>query len=325
MTETKNHAAHAPCRNENNTPGYALPRDLAETSRLNKQHFLILRYQDTPLEPHIPLGQANSILDVGTGTGIWLEELAKEVSADTQLDGIDPSSKQFPKHTAPNIHLSEAPALPTKELPAFLRKQYEIVHLRLLTCGLTEQDYPGVLDNIFDILTPGGWMQWVELIVTGKGSGNESFNKWARLTNAAPRVLGRSIDSAQKIPDVLHSSSFENVKVRRFNFHFGTSLEKDQVALEEFAENVATVTTPLLVALAESGTTDEIKTTDEVDDLVHAAYEEMRVLNMDQNRSSALDADDEENGMEMSVTLDVDVEVLKKELIVGESALVELN
>ncbi|BFZ65027.1 hypothetical protein YB2330_006190 [Saitoella coloradoensis] len=270
-----NYSTHAPRRIENNTPGYALPRDLAETSRLNKQHFLILRYQETLLEPHIPLDQASSILDIGTGTGIWLEELAKEVPSDTQLDGVDPSSKQFPKHTFPNVHLFEAPALPMRELPEFLRKQYDIVHLRLLTCGLTEQDYPGVLANVFDILTPGGWMQWVELIVTGKGTGNETFKKWARLTNAAPHVLGRSIDSAQEIPNVLHGSSFENIKVRRFNFHFGTNLENDQVALEEFAESVATVTTPLLVALAESGTTDEIKTRDEVDDLVHAAYEEM--------------------------------------------------
>ena len=60
---------------------YGLTRDKTESARLNAQHEVWKTNIGFLLHPHIAssLGKAPRIGDVGTGTGIWILELASQI------------------------------------------------------------------------------------------------------------------------------------------------------------------------------------------------------------------------------------------------------
>src|SRR5579883_1826690 len=65
---------------------YQLPKDEEEEYRLNFQHYLLFcaigTHHVAPISPPLPL-----ILDVGTGTGIWAEEMARLFPASSVVAG----------------------------------------------------------------------------------------------------------------------------------------------------------------------------------------------------------------------------------------------
>lgn len=72
MSET-NHASRAP-------DTYGLTRDAKESSRLNNQHVVWKKNFGFLLHPRIAASIPSNarVGDVGTGTGIWITDLAKE-------------------------------------------------------------------------------------------------------------------------------------------------------------------------------------------------------------------------------------------------------
>ncbi|KAJ5460839.1 Methyltransferase type 12 [Penicillium daleae] len=152
---------------------YLLGRDEAETERLNKQHrFLLAISGDELMHPSIPRDQISAVADLGTGTGIWLEDFAQKHPNPSSLDlhGFDISPAQFPtghEIVVPEktrIALSVHDAL--QPYPAEHLGRYDLVHIRLLTAGLKQGDYTVVLKNARDLLKPTGYLQWEEVDTT---------------------------------------------------------------------------------------------------------------------------------------------------------------
>ncbi|PQE14568.1 umta methyltransferase family protein [Rutstroemia sp. NJR-2017a WRK4] len=84
-----------------NEPEYLL-------ARLNLQHYLWKDGLGYLLHPSIPLNGPNTrIADLGTGTGIWVLDLARQLPETTQLYGFDISDAQYPhpKYLPPNVKL----------------------------------------------------------------------------------------------------------------------------------------------------------------------------------------------------------------------------
>ncbi|TGO59554.1 hypothetical protein BCON_0043g00120 [Botryotinia convoluta] len=144
--------------------GYLLSRDYIDCTRLNLQHHLWTQMFGYLLHPNILPNTPPEILkiaDIGTGTGVWLTDLASQLPDSTQLDGFDVDTSQAPpKEWLPaNVVIRQWDIF--TEVPDELIEQYDVVNVRLLVFVLREDPLP-VLRRLIKLLKPGWWLQWAE-------------------------------------------------------------------------------------------------------------------------------------------------------------------
>ncbi|RAL03702.1 S-adenosyl-L-methionine-dependent methyltransferase [Aspergillus ibericus CBS 121593] len=144
--------------------GYALQQSHRSVIRLNLQHFLWRQEFGYSIHPSIPTTPApRKIVDVACGTALWLIDVAHELPPTTQLDGLDIDLTQAP-HPAwlpANVHLDHWDLF--TPVPPPRQEQYDLVHVRLLVLVLSGLDPMPVIRRLFQLVTPGGYLQWDEL------------------------------------------------------------------------------------------------------------------------------------------------------------------
>jgi SAM-dependent methyltransferase len=122
---------------------------------------MILKTLGYILHPAIKVGSEARIADVGTGTGVFLRDLAERLP-NCHFDGLDISDEQFPTEKPKNVSFSvmDAKSAP----PAELREQFDVVTLRYVGPAMQgHEDWERVARNAFELLKTGGYVQWVEL------------------------------------------------------------------------------------------------------------------------------------------------------------------
>ncbi|PYH71899.1 class I SAM-dependent methyltransferase [Aspergillus vadensis CBS 113365] len=148
---------------------YMLDRSYTAASRLNFQFYLWKESLQFNLHPSIDLGPAGEtvrIADLATGTAIWLCDLMRDPAMTPytlQLDGLDVDLKNAPvlEWVAPSISLRQWNIF--DEVPDDLRGKYDVVHLRLLVLVVQESNPLPIIDKVFQLLKPGGYIQWDDL------------------------------------------------------------------------------------------------------------------------------------------------------------------
>ncbi|KAL2047855.1 hypothetical protein ABVK25_011264 [Lepraria finkii] len=142
-------------------------RAYVSTARLNLQHYLWKDQTGYLLHPDIPLSNtALKIADVGTGTGIWLIDLAKTLHPTTQLDGFDIDIADCPpkEWLPPNVQMHELDIF--GGIPQHLVGVYDVIQLRLFQVVVRDNDPVPLLKNVLKMLKPGGYLQWAEYDMT---------------------------------------------------------------------------------------------------------------------------------------------------------------
>ncbi|KAI1203573.1 S-adenosyl-L-methionine-dependent methyltransferase [Nemania serpens] len=144
-------------------PDYILTRDYIDNNRINLQHYQWVELFGYHLHPQIPVNAASlCVADVATGTGIWLTDLSTRLPATTQLDGLDISLKATPpaEWLPPNVtfHLWDI----REAVPETFVEKWDVVHVRLLSFVLRDDEIPSVLQNLTRLIKPGGYLQWAE-------------------------------------------------------------------------------------------------------------------------------------------------------------------
>ncbi|KAJ5919850.1 hypothetical protein N7454_009685 [Penicillium verhagenii] len=148
---------------------YWLKHDDEERDRLNNQHRALVHIIGNKIvQAPIDLSTITRVADVGTGTGVWLDDLAarlKSIPTGTgqqrQYDGYDISATNFPGSHPGNFHYRVHNIL--QPVPDELKGKYDLVHVRLLVAALVKGDVKTAVDNLTELLRPGGWIQWDEL------------------------------------------------------------------------------------------------------------------------------------------------------------------
>ncbi|KAI9733781.1 MAG: hypothetical protein M1818_007048 [Claussenomyces sp. TS43310] len=160
---------------------YALKRDFNASTRsiglpaialafdwvfwLTAQHYLWKDALQFNLHPSIPLGTGSNVkvADVATGNSIWLLDLARDLPPTTQLDGFDVSLDQCP----PSPWLPANVDLHTwnifEDPPSEFIEAFDVVHIRLITVAIKNDDPRPVLANLRKLLKPQGYLQWDEV------------------------------------------------------------------------------------------------------------------------------------------------------------------
>ncbi|KAI9878027.1 MAG: hypothetical protein M1830_002147 [Pleopsidium flavum] len=227
---------------------YVLNRDYQGSSRLNLQFFLWKNALQFNLHPDIPQPKANvRIADVATGTGIWLVDLASSLPPTVQLDGFDISLAQTPtpKWLPPNIKLHQWDMF--TDPPAELVGQFDIVHVRLITLVIKDNNALPVINNLRKLLKPGGYLQWDEVDTVGTyiESADPSVSTTAIeslfMNLTIPKSARGRDDWKTSLPETLDQNGFRDSKRYTYTCDLATARYWHDMYMqswEEFATRV---------------------------------------------------------------------------------------
>ncbi|PYI11226.1 hypothetical protein BO78DRAFT_403243 [Aspergillus sclerotiicarbonarius CBS 121057] len=147
---------------------YALMRDCNASSRLTAQHYLWKDLLGFLVHPDIDTRATDlRVADVATGNGIWLHDFARGKPPSVDLHGFDTSLDQVgPKQWLPaNIHMHIWDMF--ENVPDEFVGYFDIVHVRLITVVVKNNDPRPILANLNRLLKPGGYLQWDEVDTIG--------------------------------------------------------------------------------------------------------------------------------------------------------------
>ncbi|EEP79888.1 hypothetical protein UREG_04734 [Uncinocarpus reesii 1704] len=141
---------------------YVLPNDDQEQDRQDLLHHVRnLMLNGALARAPLPRGPLR-VLDVGTGTGIWAIDFA-DSRPDAEVIGTDLSPIQ-PTWIPPNLRFfvddAESPWSFSQNQP------FDYIHARDLGGAIT--DWPKLLNQAYDNVRPGGWVELQEFEVTLK-------------------------------------------------------------------------------------------------------------------------------------------------------------
>ena len=133
---------------------YMPGRGQIESQRLNRQHNFLRRVAYGHLiQPSIPRSDLRTIADVGTGTGIWAQEVAEELESSPnpiECVGFDVSPEQFRKLEISQvqfvIHDVHTP------FPSQYHEKFDLVNIRLLSYAIKANSVQTVVENIVQII-----------------------------------------------------------------------------------------------------------------------------------------------------------------------------
>lgn len=200
MFEQRNYVPNVP---------YLLPKDALEDQRLNDQHHVLYRtISNHYLAPLTP-ATATTILDVGTGTGIWPAEMST-VFPGAHIIGVDVSLESLPHPLSPNCLFSQANVL--YGLP-FPDQQFTYTHQRLLVAAIPTPYWPTVVHELARVTRPGGWVELLEIgdTIQNAGPATKYFLNWM---TGMSKTLSFEMDVLHHLGDLLAEAGCHDVEAQ---------------------------------------------------------------------------------------------------------------
>lgn len=185
---------------------YLLPKDTQEDQRLFYQHNVLYatlsNHYLAPISPTTP-----TMLDVGTGTGIWVTDMAA-LFPQAHIVGVDVALTSLPKPLPTNCLFAQANVL--KGLP-FPDQQFAFTHQRFLVAAIPAQNWPGVVRELVRVTRPGGWIESLEIgeTIHNAGPATKKFLRW--MTDIS-RGLGFEMSVLQHLGDFLTQAGCDSVE-----------------------------------------------------------------------------------------------------------------
>ncbi|KAK3361807.1 methyltransferase type 12 [Lasiosphaeria ovina] len=185
---------------------YWLPNDELEQERLDLQHAIFTMRLDDRLGL-APIESPQSVLDVGTGTGIWAIDCAiKHPSAN--VVGTDLSPIQ-PEYVPPNCRFE----IDDAEDEWVFSETFDYIHMRMMFHCF--KDHQGVIRSALSHLRPGGYVEFQDWSCVLQSS-DESIRgtpleRWSRLFVEAGGRLGRDMLAPKKFKQWLLDAGYVDV------------------------------------------------------------------------------------------------------------------
>ncbi|KAH7177019.1 S-adenosyl-L-methionine-dependent methyltransferase [Dactylonectria macrodidyma] len=134
---------------------YQFPNDEPEQEREDMKHSMIINLCNGKLH-FAPLDNPQSVLDIGTGTGIWAVDMGDEYP-EADVLGIDLSPIQ-PSWVPPNVRFVVDDAEAEWLYPP---ESLDYIHIRHMTSSI--RDWSKLVSQAYRALKPGGWIEVQEL------------------------------------------------------------------------------------------------------------------------------------------------------------------
>ncbi|EEH39695.2 hypothetical protein PAAG_01884 [Paracoccidioides lutzii Pb01] len=187
---------------------YFMPNDEEEQERLDLMHHLfLLSYDEKLYSAPIPKNIGRT-LDVGCGTGIWAIDFA-DAHPTAKVIGTDLSAIQ-PGYIPENLQFEVDDA----EEDWQYNHLFEFIHIRGM--GGSIKDWPRLLQQAYDNLVPGGWIELVEFDAWASTDDNSlpessAYNQFQTLLGEASELFGKPVNVARDFRGFVETAGFENI------------------------------------------------------------------------------------------------------------------
>lgn len=148
----------------------------------------------------------------------WLTDCRSLLPESVQFYGIDIEPKLFPPYaiTPPNTHFSVGSAT---TLPSYWTSKFSLVNQRLLILALTKAEWEKVICEIYRVLKPGGYAQFVE-IDSDWYSGPKTALHVAFLRTFL-EAKGLDLQCCEHIPEWMTGAGFVDVRTEEISVKIG--------------------------------------------------------------------------------------------------------
>jgi len=206
---------------------YTMPNDESEQERLDMGHnywHLILRGDLTRCA--LPKDKPIKILDVGTGTGIWAQDMA-DAYPNAEIIGADLSPIQA-TWIAPNCKFE----VDDLEQDWAFREPFDHIHCRNMVGAF--RDWPRFIKQAWDNLNPGGFLELHETDIARVFSDDNTvtdehyFRRLLTLMTKAGKQIGIEMDIAPELKGLCEQQGFE-VTQQMIRVPFGTWPKEDRL------------------------------------------------------------------------------------------------
>ncbi|KAJ7676025.1 S-adenosyl-L-methionine-dependent methyltransferase [Mycena polygramma] len=191
---------------------YALPTDDAERQRLLQQHDNLKRlFENRILLAPVSLDRSDKVLEIGTGPGLWVMELATTLDPLVPMVAVDIESRLFPTVPPENIQFRVESAM---NLPSGWSDTFSLVHQRLLILALQKSEWHKDIQEIYRVLRPGGWVQLAESAPWHEGNypGKPYMEKLSAIFRRVTEARGLFVDCVYHIPKMLEEAGFVEIQ-----------------------------------------------------------------------------------------------------------------
>ncbi|KAF7558990.1 hypothetical protein G7046_g5181 [Stylonectria norvegica] len=203
---------------------YGLPNDDAEQVRENIKHKLYLDYLLDGKLFLAPIGNyPHKIVDLGTGVGYWAQDVGEKYPG-ARVIGTDLSPIQ-PHWTPPNVEF-RVEDLEDEHRPwTNIYSDADLIHIRALL--QTVRDPTKIIQQSFDNLKPGGWIECHEAIPfvksdDGTVDDTHPLNTFYRLVEGPfTNTYGWNLRFPLQIVDTLKEKGFINITEKRTSVPIG--------------------------------------------------------------------------------------------------------
>lgn len=205
---------------------YLLPSDKPESERLNLQNRVLKKAFGNVVFAPFTFSSDDAVLDVGTGTACWTLD-CHDAFGTAHYYGIDITSDLFPildVDLKSRIHLTEGNILRLQG--EWADRSYTLVNQRLLIAALSAENWKTAINNIYKVLAPGGWVQFVETNHCRSGDVTDRHHVILRHTFEKRGLL---FECAEKIPALLHDAGFVEINSMIYEINLGSWAGQDGV------------------------------------------------------------------------------------------------
>lgn len=194
---------------------YLLPKDAQEQRRLNFQHHCLYsamgNHYLAPLPPDV-----TTILDVGTGTGIWPVDMAR-LFPQAHIVGVDISAASLDYASSAAYTFCLADVL--QGLP-FPDQQFAYVHQRLLVAAIPATHWPAVIRELVRVTLPGGWVELLEVGATIQPAGPNTTQLLTWMTGIS-RERGFDLRILPQLGEMLRQAGLEDIEAHEIPVPLG--------------------------------------------------------------------------------------------------------
>ncbi|KAF5547640.1 methyltransferase [Fusarium napiforme] len=182
---------------------YVLPND-----EVDLQHELYVRTLDGDLAVCPKAKGANSVLDMGTGTGSWAIDYA-DANPQAEVIGVDLSPIQ-PALVPPNVSFE----IDDLEKEWTWTKKFDFIFARMMLGCFT--DFPQIIKVAFDNLEPGGYLELQDMSLPARSDDGtlhpgSYLSKWCRSCFEAGQNLGRPVFPTTEYKNYLAAAGFVDI------------------------------------------------------------------------------------------------------------------
>ncbi|KAF3761973.1 S-adenosyl-L-methionine-dependent methyltransferase, partial [Cryphonectria parasitica EP155] len=165
-----------------------------------------------------PIIETAKVLDIGTGTGIWAIEFARQYPSTTVI-GTDISLIQPTENLPSNCRFEREDA----EDPWIFDIPFDFIRWRLMATSFSNHQH--MIYKVYSNLAPGGWAEfheWAFEIIPESAAAHEAYQgsalkRWLEYILAGAAALGRDFRAPLQYRPWMVEAGFTEIAVRRFS------------------------------------------------------------------------------------------------------------